>query len=210
MENLAWVLLAAIASGFGGYFGAYLRKRGENLATKEDFRDLKEQTAELTRTTKEIETKIDDQIWRRQRQWELRRDVLLEASRRVAEADNALLSLNSAVSCPHSEDDPHWVEAIVERQHSWGKASSALDESRFAIGVVCGKATIDAVDSFAVLANNIAAELSRKKPGAYQDRALELTEKFFVARHAIRKELGVESLLTPRSSGPSAPQDPAA
>jgi hypothetical protein len=45
MEHLGWILLAALASGFGGFLGSYLKKKGENLATKEDFQELKDQTS---------------------------------------------------------------------------------------------------------------------------------------------------------------------
>jgi hypothetical protein len=61
-----WLALgiAALVSGLGAYFGAYLKRKGENYATKED-------VAEITRITKEIEAKISDDTWARQRRWDL-------------------------------------------------------------------------------------------------------------------------------------------
>lgn len=86
IETVALLALALIGSWLGGFFGTYFKKKGENLATKEDIE-------ELTRRTKEIEAKIDDQVWDRQRQWELTRDGairLMEAQGKLDEA-NALV-----------------------------------------------------------------------------------------------------------------------
>ncbi len=199
---LILVLYGLLLAG-GIYFKSYFNKRGENLATKEDFRELKAQTAELRQTTKEIEVKIDDQVWNRQRQWELRRDVLFDTSRRLAQVDDALLSLNTVSCDPATDGDPAWLEAKIERQHNWTKASTALSESQFFVGVVCEKETIDAIDAFVGISNKIAAELTKNR-NVYSDRALELTKKLYAARHAIRKELGIDSLLTSRSNRTSA------
>ncbi len=75
---LEWAVSLVLALIVGAFLPAYFKKKGENLATKEDFSELKAQTAALAQTTKEIESKIDDQVWNRQRHWELKRDALLE------------------------------------------------------------------------------------------------------------------------------------
>src|SRR6266849_3945597 len=74
---------AALVGG-GIYLSAYLKKKAEGLATREEFKDLQKQTAELTRTTKEIEAKISGELWNQQKRWELKREVLFEATKRVA------------------------------------------------------------------------------------------------------------------------------
>ncbi len=48
-----------------GYFKAYGAKKGENRAMQEDIR-------KLTTATKEIEAKISNEMWDRQKRWELR------------------------------------------------------------------------------------------------------------------------------------------
>jgi hypothetical protein len=90
LSQFQFWIFTVLCAGLGGYLGAYLKKKGENTATKEDFNDLKEQTRELTRATKEIEAKIDDQVWNRQRQWEMKKDIFIEATRIVAKADETL------------------------------------------------------------------------------------------------------------------------
>jgi hypothetical protein len=196
----AWLLSLFGSYVLGSYVRAYSVKKGENRAIHEDLGKLVMQVEATTEAAKRIEGQISHGFWDRQRQWELRRDVLLTASRRIAEADDALLSLDSVRRLPSRDTNPHWLEEYVQRQKAWGLATSALEESRFAVGVVCKKATIDAIDSFAVLANNIASEQSKENVSAFQENALELTKRIYSARHAIRGELGFESLLAPQSS----------
>ncbi|PUB79756.1 MAG: hypothetical protein DBO99_02800 [gamma proteobacterium symbiont of Ctena orbiculata] len=52
------VLVAAAASALGAFFGAYMKRKGENLATKEDFTNLLEQTKETTTVTERIKEHI--------------------------------------------------------------------------------------------------------------------------------------------------------
>jgi hypothetical protein len=190
------IVLNAVIVGTGIYLRAYLNKKAENLASKEDFKDLKTQTAELRQTTKEIESKIDDQVWNRQRQWELKRDVLFEMSKRLAQADDALLYLDMAARNADKEGDPFWMENLTKRQNGWTKAIGALDEARFTVGVVSEKETIDAVDALAGLMVKMASGVTNKDFSAYSDNKLELSKKIYAARWAIRKSLGIDAPFT--------------
>jgi hypothetical protein len=87
--DFAWVW-SLIGAGVGAYFGGYLKKKGENLATHEDIEKLKEQVAAVTTTTEQIKTEISDAAWSRQKRWELKREVLLEAVKRLAEAQHEM------------------------------------------------------------------------------------------------------------------------
>lgn len=71
----------------GAYLGSYLKKKGENLATREDIEGLVEQVSAVTKATKEIEAKISSDVWDRQKQWELKRDLLLDAVKRMDELE---------------------------------------------------------------------------------------------------------------------------
>jgi hypothetical protein len=63
-----FALLSLIGEWCGGYFGSYAKKKGENLATKEDI-------AEVTRLTKDIESRISNEVWVDQRNWQAKRDA---------------------------------------------------------------------------------------------------------------------------------------
>lgn len=52
------MVLTLAAAGIGAFLGAYLKKRGENLATKEDFGDLLQQIKAQTQATEEIKAEV--------------------------------------------------------------------------------------------------------------------------------------------------------
>src|SRR5690242_3526662 len=93
MEYLLVALLSLIGGWFGGFFGAYLKKKGENLATHEDIDKVVDQVKAVTEATKTIENKLSGELWDKQKQWEMKKEVLFETARRIADLDDALLSL---------------------------------------------------------------------------------------------------------------------
>lgn len=78
-----WVSFIVMAitvaiSCLSGYLIAYGKKKGENLATKEDFNDLLVQLRKTTEATKEIEAKISQATWVGQSELEYRKEQLEE------------------------------------------------------------------------------------------------------------------------------------
>jgi hypothetical protein len=76
-----WILwpLSVIASLFiGGFLKSYMGKKGENLATHEDIGKLVEQMSRVTEATKKIEAKISDEVLTRQRNRDVKREVMFE------------------------------------------------------------------------------------------------------------------------------------
>ena len=80
--------IRALLGFFGGYFKAYATKKGENRAMQEDIH-------KLTTITKEIEAKISGELWDRQKQWELKRDILYGAAKAINEVNDKLLALST-------------------------------------------------------------------------------------------------------------------
>ena len=93
LSDLWFWVITAIVAGAGAYFGAYLKKKGENLATKEGLNDLIVQTAELTKTTKEIEASVSGRMWNQQRHWEMKRDALVSIMQALESLDDATMSV---------------------------------------------------------------------------------------------------------------------
>jgi len=195
-----------ISGGIGAYLGAYLKRKGENLATHEDIAKLLDQVRAVTTITKEIEAKISDEAWDRQKRWELKREVLFEAAKRLAEVDDALLSLISVSNLEHRQDQSTWLEAKVERQKRWIKATTALDETRLLVGIVCGGETIIAFEEFASLASEIVVKMS-KNLDAYNELKIRYTKSLFATRAAIRKELGIGGAVAIQTSGAAPNRD---
>src|SRR5271167_2757044 len=130
MENaIVWLLVTLVGSFGGAWFGAYFKKKGENYATRED-------VGELTRVTKGIEAKISDEVWNRQRQWELKRDVLLGAVKRLGACHEAFLQL--VIACTARGDTPELVENRIQRSRTFNELSTEFGGSTLLlVNLVC-------------------------------------------------------------------------
>jgi hypothetical protein len=135
------VLVSFISAGAGAYFGGYLKTKGENFATHEDIGKLVDQVAAVTQTTKEIEAQISNKVWDRQKLWEMKREVLFDTVKRIAEIDEALVGLNATVQVEQKPEDPGWRELITERRDAWKAATVGFDEAKLLVSMVCGKDT---------------------------------------------------------------------
>jgi hypothetical protein len=142
VESLVILAVTTLGSAFvGSYLGGYLKRKGENLATHEDIGKLTEQVAAVTRTTKEIEAQITSGLWDRQKRWELKREVLFEATKRLAAVDDTLRTYSSALRLERNkqvqEDSNEWLEGKIGILDRWSKASRAFDETHLFVDEVC-------------------------------------------------------------------------
>jgi hypothetical protein len=209
-------LLTIIAAGFAASWGAYAKKKGENLATKEDFNDLKNQTAELTKTTKEIETKIDDQVWNRQRQWEMKRDIILDALRSASNFDNAQLTLlatfRAAKKCSPEQVDL-WIKPKSDALEAWNKAQSSFEATRMLTAVVVGRDVRDSFDAMSRTFRDAYPVLKKGEDNETTKQAeTKITNAISLTLMMLRRELGVveipSMLTTSQSSESSAAPTP--
>jgi hypothetical protein len=134
---------------FGLYLKSYFSKKGEYLATKEDFKDLKAQTAELRQTTKEIEAKIDDQVWDRQRQWEMKRDILLEATKRLTEATDAVYAWASEFRGEKKQPNQERSGDLARAVDRWVKGYDEYGSSVALVELVCTEEVISPLKQLA-------------------------------------------------------------
>ncbi len=81
-----------VASGVGAYFGSYLKKKGENLATHEDIDKLVAQVSAVTAATRHIE----ERITRASRVHERELDILSKLYRHCADALNLIQGMTRA------------------------------------------------------------------------------------------------------------------
>ena len=194
MDNYIYLALTSLTSAFvGSFLAGYLKKKGESLATHEDFEKVLGEMRVVTKTTKEIEASITDKAWDRQRRWELKRDVLFEAARRLAEIDDTLISLTSTFQLAHQPRAKEWEDEKVKVEERWFKASAAFEETRLLVEVICENETIDVFKAVARIANRIAVDIVKKNPEGYGDLDRTFAMNLSSARTAIRKELGIES-----------------
>lgn len=194
MEPLT-TLLTLLAGAFGGYLVGYMRKKGENLATHEDIGKLTEQVAAVTKTAKEIEATISSDLWDRQKRWELKREVLFEATKRVAAADAALSAFDSFLHVEmtyENKKDPNLIQESNKHGLRFLDAATALDETRLLVGAVCGPETKAAIEAFSQLTKAIGAAISKKDHEIHGKSLADLAQRRLAVGAAIRRELNIE------------------
>jgi hypothetical protein len=182
-----WLGLNLIVSGCGAYCGTSLKQKRKSFATLED----------ITKASKEIEGKITSELWARQRFWELKRDVLFEATRRVGEIEELLNTLNSILQIElkePKEGNLAWMEMKIGNNKKWSKASAHFGETKQFVAVTCGRETKEAFDSYGNLADELATAINKRTANAYEKYFPELTVKHLAVRAAVRSELGAEPL----------------
>jgi hypothetical protein len=101
--DLASLVITAVIAGGGAYLGSYLKKKGENWATKEDLKQLVDQMSAVTHATKTIEARISTDIWYTQRMWELRKEALFQM---LNEISNVYALLHKALTSSGPLDQP--------------------------------------------------------------------------------------------------------
>lgn len=105
METWAVVLvcvtsgLNVLAAMFVAFFKGYAGKKGENLATKEDLKDVVDQVRAVTRTTEEIKQELIVDTWAKQRCWDLKRDLILEMLDVLGDIRLNFMELAEAAGC---------------------------------------------------------------------------------------------------------------
>jgi hypothetical protein len=97
MPVIYWAIGTLLSAFVGSFLAAYLSEKGKNLATREDVDNLVEQMSMVTKATKEIEARISGDLWDRQKRWELKREILFDAIRRLADLEEGLIALDSVV-----------------------------------------------------------------------------------------------------------------
>jgi hypothetical protein len=210
MENVLSLLTGMLIGAVGAYFSGYSKKKGENLATKEDIQNLAAQTALLTQTAMEIEAKITDKVWDRQKRWELKRDQILLASERAAAVKNTLVSLQGTCETElkaKAQGQPARTGRLAEVANDWGLAADDLERTTLTVSLVCGTELFNALSSFMILTRKIAMEIMAGDGGAFSKQSNQLGTQYVAITKAMRKELE-NTDITSLSSGSSAVPTP--
>ena len=156
METAITSLLSVIVGLFiGSYLPGYMKKKGENLATKEDIADLISQTRLLAQATREIESRIEDQVWNKQRQWELKRDAVFAAVEAMSRAEDRMVAVASAYDLAKKQGVESWQPYMSKATESWGDQMNDSDEKRFGAELVCSPTLVNAMRETAILMRHL-------------------------------------------------------
>jgi hypothetical protein len=204
MEKLVcWALTTLISAFVGSYLAGYLKKKGENLATKEDIGDLVDQTRQLTQTTKEIEAKIDDQVWNRQRQWEMKRDLLLGFARTISDFEQAVMNIGAKIE--NRGTSIYEAELFSKALAEWKETSAKFEQDGFVAALVISMDTrVALMDLGGALRTATTDILAKQTQETYKEHHKNIVLKLEKIKIIIRNELGVPAL-TPISTEAAVP-----
>lgn len=188
--------MTAVVAGLAGYFGSYLKRKGENRAMQEDIQSLVKQVGVVTRTTEEIKTELSDKSWDRQRQWELKRDILFEAMRALGNADAVLLSMQStfALASQNRDDDENWISRKSEALARWTTASAAVDGAKSLIPILCGAEVYVSFSALCVRYLDAAHKIFNRDLDNYKNDASARMKMLIQLERNVRKELGLPDI----------------
>jgi hypothetical protein len=195
MEQLIrWGLTTLIGAFVGSFLGGYFRTKGENVATHEDIQKLVDQVRATTEATKAIEARISNEVWDRQRQWELKRDALLEGGRALADLNAALMKLNAVYSAKAENTQ---ISKAFENQETaaidaFNKAAYSFQRAQLVVSVVSGNEVQKAFIAMETILKEISLEVVDGDTKKYSKTLPRLKESATGVTRAIQKELGME------------------
>jgi hypothetical protein len=123
---LGWALTSIGGAFVGSYLGAYMKKKGQDRAIKEGFDEVLRQARETTAATKGIEAKISDNVWDRQKRWELKRDVLFDAVKKMAQLEEKLNYMRDVVQLEFDNPAKDRKDRLMQKRD----AIEAFDAAR--------------------------------------------------------------------------------
>lgn len=139
---ILWFLVTLVGSFGGAWFGAYFKKKGENFATHEDIDKLVDQVKAVTTATKQIEAKISDEVWDRQKRWEVKRDALIDGVKKLS----ALV-----------DGDEEARAYVGERAKEWNDAAVEFETATTVVGLVCRERVSKEMQQLVRLTRSISA-----------------------------------------------------
>jgi flagellar motility protein MotE (MotC chaperone) len=204
MNTLQWIgLVTAIGAMeltralWNKYAGdGYLKRKGENLATKEDLNELVHQMSEITKATKNIEAEISQDAWSRQKHWELKREVLFETTRRIAATEDALrkYAVLSHVEATGSEVPP---QARKEKLQRISECMTDLEQATYLAMVACSRETVTRLKDLTNLIQQVWTDLAQGNRDSWDSEKLGLFISALL--FTVRKELDIPDVDSPSS-----------
>ncbi len=193
LESLvAWGLTTLVTAFIGSYLAGYLRRKGENLATHEDIDKLVKQVSAVTQATKEIEAKISNEVWDRQRRWELKREALFELIKRLAALKDVLTELLATYATDQQlnlQNDPKRGELRVKVGKALLDAAADFDNTSPLVGVACSDGLHSALMDFSVFARDTATKITERDRDALANGMGRLGKRMAHLLDAVRTEL---------------------
>lgn len=140
--QLIHVLILVIGSGIGAYLSSYLKHKGEDQATREQFKTILSQVSKTTEATEAIKATLSSRVWLLQQQWNIREQRYAELLSHLTKFRWALLDQADYFQVPHDTNN----ESLMVDDRFKGLQQRA-NESRLALRDLVGPSSIFLSDS---------------------------------------------------------------
>ena len=148
-----WAYLLAFAIVFfGGFLGAYARRKAEHLATREDFEEILAQVKRTTEQTEKIKAEISRISWVDQKRWELMRELYTELLDSLYSEKGAIFKLADEEKRPVPTDPELLVlrEKFIEENRAQSlDAIKRISKVRGISGILLADDALKALDELA-------------------------------------------------------------
>ncbi len=153
---LVILCVSVFSAGIGTYAGAYLRRRGENLATKADFDVLLDQLRQQTSETENVKAEIAKAGWIHQRRWDIKRELYWELLKTLEEIRQKARWLDQMLGPygPHAEARKA-IETFASHMQERGIVERLINAKGVA-GIILTQSVAAAIDDLAREYNNLA------------------------------------------------------
>ena len=183
------ILIFLVVNVFKPFIGSYAAKKGENLATKEDI-------AQLTKIAEGIKAKISDEVWDRQRQWEMRRDAVIEAIRVRTRFSNALAKLGGLLQVivdEKSDEFDRHNQTVREAYFHYAECVSEYECANLILDLIFGGDTSNSFRNYHQFADSLVRD-SKDNPSIFAKRGIgnELVNKSSAFIRSAQKALGIK------------------
>ena len=162
--DLYWgvAVIALVGSGAGSFLGSYLKKKGENLATHEDIDKLVDQVRAVTQTTREIEAKISNEVWDRQKRWELKRDAIFEMVRELGSWEGMIGDFASIYQATRAtESKQYQQDKRLEAHRNHSEMVRRFERAKMVVLLVCSEETKKNFNDFELIRTRLVQDITR-------------------------------------------------
>ena len=185
-------LLAFVLTFVGSYFGAYTKRKAENLATKEDFDALLAQVKKTTEETEKIKTDISRVSWVDQQRWTLKRELYLELLDSLYSEKEAVFKLSDEEKrpVPNGQDLLALRDNFIRENQAQSLAAiKRISKVRGVAGVLLTEEAQKALDEIALAWY----ESMEGKPEEFYTKRLAAVDKAYaIILRAATKDLDVK------------------
>jgi hypothetical protein len=147
-------------------------------------------------------------MWNRQRQWEMKRDIVLGFARLINEFDQAVLIFG--IKIQNRSTSPYGAAEFQKALEAWNIASNEFEQESYVVGLVVSAKTQGGLFELRRALRDASTDiLKEQNKDAYVRHHKNIVEKLEIIRSLIREELGIAPITPQSSESTAAPTPPA-